>query len=144
MRSLEKHLTLAVVLTAVAVLLAFFGNSRSKPTAAADTTVSSDVGNNTFAVPIQLSRDNYGLAMFDVSAKTLWIYEFTSRAPAQTRLRLVAARSFQFDRLLDDYNTSPRPTEIKDMLENLSRSQKKPLNPKEELEQQAQPEEISF
>ena len=135
---------MAMALTAVALGLAFFGNSRSKSIAAAGTTVSNDVGSNTFAVPIQLSRDNYGLAMFDVSAKTIWIYEFTSRAPAQTRLRLVAARSFQFDRLLDDYNTTPRPTEIKDMLENLSRSQKKPLSPKEELEQQAQPEEISF
>lgn len=144
MKSIERHWVLFFTLTVVVVGLVFLGNSRSESTVRAGTKVSNDTGSNTFAVPVQLSRDSYGLAMFDVSARTVWIYEFSNRGPAQTRLRLLAARSFQYDQLLTDYNTTPGPKEIKDMLENLSRSQKLPQNPEEELEDQAQPEEISF
>jgi hypothetical protein len=140
MKSIEKHWALALALTFVAVAIVFFGNSRSKSTARAETKVANSAGSTTFAVPIQLSRDNYGLAMFDVSARTVWIYEFSNRGPAQTRLRLLAARSFQYDQLLTDYNTTPRPKEIKNMLEGLSHSQTLPQNPEEELERQAQPE----
>ena len=144
MESIERHWVLFFTLIVVAAGLVFLGNSRSGSTVRAGTQVSNNPGGSTFAVPVQLSRDNYGLAMFDVSARTVWIYEFSSRGPAQTRLRLLAARSFRYDQLLTDYNTTPRPKEIKDMLENLSRSQEKPLDPEEELEQQAQPEEVSF
>jgi hypothetical protein len=140
MKSIEKHLSLVLVLTFVAVALVFFGNSRSKSAARAGTKDANIAGGNTFAVPIQLSRDSYGLAMFDVSAETVWIYEFSNRGPAQTRLRLLASRSFQYDRLLTDYNTTPRPKEIKDMLEGLGGSKKLPQNPEEELENQALPE----
>jgi len=77
-------------------------------------------------IPIQIDRDNYGLAMVDTVGQTLWIYEINNRGPAHNRLRLLAARSWQYDRLLKDLNTSePKPQEVKTMLEELGRMQKK-------------------
>ena len=144
MNSIERHWGLILLLSVVVVVLVFFGNSRSGSTARAVIGMGDGAGGNIFAVPVQLSRETYGLAMFDIAAETVWMYEFSNRGPTQARLRLLAARSFHYDRLLTDYNTAPRPQEIKEMLDSLSRSQKLPQDPAEELEEQAQPEAISF
>jgi len=78
-------------------------------------------------VPIQIERDSYGLAMVDTVSQTLWIYELNSQGPAHNRLRLLAARSWQYDRLLQQYNTAePKPEQIKTLLENLGQLQKEP------------------
>jgi len=72
-------------------------------------------------VPIQLGRDSYGLAMVDTAEQTLWIYELNNRGPAYGRLKLWAARSWQYDGLLRQYNTDePKPEQVKMLLEDLS------------------------
>ena len=69
-------------------------------------------------VPIQIERDKYGLAMVDTVGQTLWIYELNSMGPAHNRLRLLAARSWQYDRLLKQYNTAePKPEQVRMLLE---------------------------
>jgi hypothetical protein len=84
-------------------------------------------------IPIQIERENYGLAMVDTVGQTLWIYEINSHGPAHNRLRLLAARSWQYDRLLKDLNTAePKPEEVKMMLEELGRMQKKSENNKQQ------------
>ena len=35
------------------------------------------------AVPIQLGRDSYGVAMVDAKSESIWIYEVNTRGPAQ-------------------------------------------------------------
>ncbi|MCK6456985.1 MAG: hypothetical protein L6Q92_10710 [Phycisphaerae bacterium] len=56
----------------------------------------------------QLDKNTYGLFMMDVDAGTVWVYEYV---PLKRRLKLVAARSFAYDRYLENYNgdeeTSP-------------------------------------
>ncbi len=76
-------------------------------------------------VPIQLDRDSYGLAMVDTNSQTLWIYELDRRAAVHESLRLVAARSWRYDRLLQQYNTAePKPDQVRLLLQNLIRQQK--------------------
>ncbi|MFH1418908.1 MAG: hypothetical protein ABII12_11575 [Planctomycetota bacterium] len=54
-----------------------------------------------FAFTGQLDRNRYGLFMVDVDSGNVWCYEYL---PASRKLMLVAARSFKYDRYLDDYN----------------------------------------
>lgn len=74
-------------------------------------------------VPVQIGRDSYGLAMVDTAAQTLWIYELNNRGPAYNRLKLLAARSWQYDRMLKRYNTAePYPEQVRLLLENVGQS----------------------
>ena len=71
-------------------------------------------------IPLQIERDNYGLAMVDTLNQTLWIYEINNRGPAHNRLKLLAARSWQYDRLLKDLNSAePKPEKVRMILENI-------------------------
>ena len=71
-------------------------------------------------VPIQLGRDSYGLAMVDTKRETIWIYEINMKGPAHSRLKLVAARSWHYDKFLEEYNTAePRPQQVKNIIEQL-------------------------
>lgn len=71
------------------------------------------------AIPVQLGREAYGLAMIDSETQTLWVYEFM-RGQAFGQLRLIAARSFEYDRKLTEWNTAePTPTQVKKILESL-------------------------
>ncbi|MHC4647259.1 MAG: hypothetical protein ACYTBJ_17345 [Planctomycetota bacterium] len=83
------------------------------------------------AVPVQIDRDSYGIAMIDTVAQTLWVYELNSRGPAHKRLRLLAARSWRYDRLLEQYNTDePTPEQVKLLMSNLGRKSETPNMPK--------------
>jgi len=84
-------------------------------------------GSNISVVAIQIGRDDYGIAMVDRASETIWIYEIISRGPAQSRLRLLAARSWKYDRRLEDLNNAePRPEQIKLLLESLEEQRKEP------------------
>ena len=76
-------------------------------------------------VPVQIARDSYGVVMVDTVSQTLWVYEINNRGPAYNNLRLLAARSWKYDRKLEDLNTSsPRPKEVQRLLENLGKKLK--------------------
>lgn len=53
-----------------------------------------------------LDRDRYGLFMLDVDQGTIWCYAFESAGQTQ-KLRLVAARTWVYDRYLQDFNCAP-------------------------------------
>ena len=77
-------------------------------------------------VPVQISRDSYGIALVDKTAQTLCIYEFDSRGSPNNRLRLFAARNFQYDKLLQQFNTAdPKPSQVKAMLEDYGVKEKR-------------------
>ncbi|MBN2445396.1 MAG: hypothetical protein JXO22_01625 [Phycisphaerae bacterium] len=59
-----------------------------------------------FAFTGQLDRNSYGLFMLDVDHGTLWCYEMMSEGDTR-RLRLVAARTYMYDRYLQDFNCAP-------------------------------------
>ena len=75
-----------------------------------------------FTGPIDATR--YGLWMMDVDNGTVWCYEFN---PVKQRMRLVAARSFLYDRSLKSFNQDePSPDAVLEML-NFERQQQKNL-----------------
>lgn len=67
-----------------------------------------------YVMPAQLDRDTWGCYVMDVDAQTLVAYQYD---PKGRNLRLVAARSFQFDRQLRSYNTTPSPLEIRQIVD---------------------------
>jgi hypothetical protein len=56
-----------------------------------------------FAFTGPLERDQYGLFMLDVDQGTIWCYAFDNVGGA-SKLRLVAARTWVYDRYLQDFN----------------------------------------
>jgi hypothetical protein len=54
-----------------------------------------------YAFPVQLAQNTYGICMLDVDASTVWFYEYI---PKTRKLRLASARSWEFDRYLEEYN----------------------------------------
>jgi len=87
-------------------------------------------------VPIQLGNTSYGVAMVDTVLQTLWIYEINSRAAAHNRLRLLAARSWRYDRLLEQYNTAePKPEQVKALLAKFSEEAQKAESTRQKQEE---------
>jgi len=57
----------------------------------------------------QIDKDIYGIMMVDVDAGTLWVYQYRKAG----NLKLLAARSWLYDRYLEEYNTDkPTPSEV--------------------------------
>ena len=115
---------------AVAALL-LIGTRVSSPSAAtAQPQMSPDSG--IMVVPVQLERDVCGIAMVDTVGQTIWIYQLSNRGPVYNRLKLLAARSWKYDKLLEQYNTAePKPEQVKALLQNLGQQ---PVGQPEETE----------
>jgi hypothetical protein len=76
--------------------------------------------NNIMVVPIQFDRESYGIAMVDTVGQTIWIYQLSDRGPVYNRLKLLAARTWKYDKLLEQYNTAePKPEQVRALLRNL-------------------------
>lgn len=72
-----------------------------------------------FAFSGQLSEHSYGLYMVDVDAGTIWCYEYLH---GPKKLRLAAARSWLFDRYLENQDCQgPSPAEVERMVEEQRR-----------------------
>lgn len=99
------------------------------------------------AVPVQISRDNQGIALIDTRSRTIWVYEFFDRQTGFKQIRLMAARSWEYDRLLSEWNSAdPTPQQIRAVLENIHQKQMleaiQPTPPEAEKNNQSQPEPI--
>jgi hypothetical protein len=100
------HLWAALAAAAIGLVLVG-GGLKSGTDAATQLTPQPD---RIIVVPVQVGRDAYGIAMVDMVGKTLWVYEINSRGAPDNRLRLLAARDWQYDQLLAEYNTGqPKP-----------------------------------
>mgnify|MGYP007059384700 FL=1 len=72
-----------------------------------------------FAFTGQLDKNSYGLFMMDVDNRTVWCYQYL---PSTRKLKLVAARSFDYDRYLRDYNNeTPSQEEVKGLVDDQRR-----------------------
>ena len=71
-------------------------------------------GDNVLAVAGPLTSDTNGLFLVDLDNETILVYQYSS---GKNRLRFSAARTFAYDRLLEDYSTSPSPEQIRRMVE---------------------------
>jgi hypothetical protein len=134
----EKQWVLLAFILLGALALLFAGDKLGSPGSAAaelqsDTALRGGSNGEMLVIPIQIERDRYGLAMLDMSSQNLWIYELNGTGPAHNRLRLFAARSWQYDRLLKQYNTAePKPEQVRMLLEE----EKSGRQPKELVEEQ--------
>lgn len=72
-------------------------------------------GAGVFIMPGQFSRDTFGCYLMDVDSQTLCVYGWDAEG---RKLKLLAARSFRYDRRLSNFNTeNPSPAEVKDLIE---------------------------
>ncbi len=102
---------LATIAAILAANLVFSPDSAGAQTGSADPSGggSAGSGKGLFAVAGQLTRDTYGLYLLDNENGTICVYEYLGNV---RKLRLVAARTFVYDRQLDSYNTEPTPKDV--------------------------------
>lgn len=68
-----------------------------------------------FMAPAQIGPRDFGCYLMDVDAGTISIYRVDA---ATSRMRLLSARSFRNDRLLEDFNNdSPTPREVQKLVQ---------------------------
>jgi len=78
--------------------------------------VTSGGARGVFAFSGQLSKGTFGVYMVDVDAMTTWVYEYL---PQKGCLRLAGARTWRYDRYLEDYNVcGPPPDAVERMVED--------------------------
>lgn len=74
-------------------------------------------GRGIYAFTGQLGVKDYGLFMLDVDTGTVWCYEMARSRDGAFQLQLVAARSWIFDRFLEEFNVAkPTPSEVQLMV----------------------------
>ncbi|MBK9120433.1 MAG: hypothetical protein IPM18_12655 [Phycisphaerales bacterium] len=69
-----------------------------------------------------LARDQFGLFMLDIDQGTLWCYAFDDVAGTR-KLRLIAARTWMYDRYLQDFNCAAPDFRMVQQLVNQQRAQ---------------------
>lgn len=62
-----------------------------------------------FAFSGQLSNNTYGVYMVDSDAMTIWAYEYL---PQKGCMRLAAARTWRYDRYLENHNICDLPPDV--------------------------------
>jgi len=62
-----------------------------------------------FAFSGQLTPSSFGVHVVDVDTNTIWTYEYS---PKQACLRLAAARSWKYDRYLENHNLCDLPPDV--------------------------------
>ena len=125
MRSIAVKGWVLFALTVVCALCLSLLGGKPRSMASAELDLQTGGDGRILVVPVQIERDSFGLAMVDTVGQTLWIYELSGRGPTHKRLRLLAARSWRYDRLLQEFNTDrPGVEEVKMLLESLGQKPK--------------------
>jgi hypothetical protein len=92
-------------------------------------------GGGVYVMPAQFTQNQWGCYVLDVPAQTLCAYQWFG----DKKFRLVAARSFEHDRQLHDFNTdNPTPAEVKKLVE-LEKSGRRDREPDRPPETQLEP-----
>jgi len=107
---------IVVILSVIATCLVLeVGFGASSATAQ----VTSVGGNDMLVVGGQITKDSYGLYLVDMKRQSLCVYQWL---PATRKLRLMAARTLEYDVQLDEYNADkPTPREVKRLVEQNKR-----------------------
>lgn len=81
-------------------------------------------GGSVQMIPLQLSRESQGIVMMDTRTRTIWVYELFNRQTGFQQIRLLAARSWEYDRQLTEWNCGePTPKQIRNVLEGVQQQQ---------------------
>lgn len=77
--------------------------------------VTSGGSRGVFAFSGQLSKGTFGVYMVDVDTMTTWVYEYL---PQKGCMRLAAARTWRYDRYLENYDVCGLPPgDVEEMVE---------------------------
>ncbi len=98
-------------LAVIAACMVLNGEDRGSPAFAQPMNQAGAMG--IFAFTGQLSGSSYGLFMVDVDTMTVWCYEIAGESK---ELRLIAGRTWRYDRYLENFNCAGLPPE---MIENM-------------------------
>lgn len=124
-RSFTLAAWLIVALLAVIALLLAFPRDTSLLSRAVAQQVPMLGARGVYAFPMQLTQKTYGICMLDVDASTVWFYEYV---PTTSKLRLAGARSWIFDRYLEEYNVEGlEPNQVGELVSR-QRSQRQQLS----------------
>ncbi|MBI1824878.1 MAG: hypothetical protein HY287_03255 [Planctomycetes bacterium] len=100
---------IAAALVAIAVQMGFHHDGAGLETRVlAQPSSSGASARGVFAFSGQLSKGTYGVYVVDTDAMTLWAYEYLSQKGC---MRLAAARTWRYDRYLENYNACELPPE---------------------------------
>ncbi|MBS3734913.1 MAG: hypothetical protein KGY99_08295 [Phycisphaerae bacterium] len=98
-----------------------------RPSAGAPVVVDDDqrrsATRGTFAVAGRITQDTYGLYLVDPAAGSICLYQWQAR---ERTLRLLAARTYVYDRQLDAYNTKLEPAEVRKLVAQQQRLSEAP------------------
>lgn len=109
----------AILLVVIAMALLTRSNASLIPVASAQNTPPIAGGAGVFIMPAQLGRDLWGTYLLDVDNQTIATYAYRSN---DRQLQLLAARTYRFDRRLENFNTStPSPEEVEQLVQRQSR-----------------------
>ncbi len=64
-------------------------------------------------MPGQIYPNSWGCYLLDMDHQTLCVYQYL---PSEG-LKLAAARDIQYDRMLENFNTTPSPADIRQLLQ---------------------------
>ena len=104
----------ALVALAAAEVGRWSGTSVGVPAMGQPTTTAGARGVYSFSG--QLSKSTYGVYMVDVDAMTIWAYEYL---PQKGCMRLAAARTWKYDRYLENHNVCDLPPDaVEQMIDN--------------------------
>jgi hypothetical protein len=71
-----------------------------------------------YAFTGQLTAKSYGLFMMDVDSGNIWCYELQHGPNGEPQMKLVAARSWIYDRFLEEFNVAdPIPSVVKGLVQ---------------------------
>jgi len=111
------------VLWLIAVLLAFIagvlwrGSAGGTGGAALAQSPSLAGARGVYAFTGQIDQDQFGLFMLDIEQGTIWCYEI-DKVNGTRKLKLIAARTWIYDRYLRDFNSAePDYRMIRDLIE---------------------------
>lgn len=122
-RHRRNHVAIALYANAgllAVVVLVLLGRSDSRilpelPAAYAQNQPAFAGGAGLFIVPGQFATNAFGCYLMDVDAQTLCAYQWF---PGEKKFRLVASRTFRYDRQLGEFNTDlPTPPEVKALID---------------------------
>ena len=100
---------IATALVVIAVSLVVRSDGPGLVPPALGQAVMSGGARGVFAFSGQLSKNTYGVYVVDVDAMTLWTYEYL---PHKGCLRLAAARTWRYDRYLENHNICDLPPDV--------------------------------
>jgi len=100
---------IAVCLVVIAVTLLVRSGEGPPGGAAWAQPVASGGARGTFAFSGQLSKNTYGVYMVDLDAMTIWAYEYLAEKGC---MRLAAARTWRYDRYLENHNVCDLPPDV--------------------------------